>query len=86
MKKYTIEVIIENKPAARDPEAETIQRDLVLRSGYDMIKSIRSGKYLRLEVESESEDDAINIVFDMCNKLRIYNPVVHVCTIKSKKD
>ncbi|MHA1229787.1 MAG: phosphoribosylformylglycinamidine synthase subunit PurS [Candidatus Helarchaeota archaeon] len=79
---YTVEVIIENKPAARDPEGETIQKDLILRSGYDMIKSVRSGKYLRIKIEAGTPTEAEKKVFDMCNALRIYNPVVHTCTIK----
>ncbi|RLI05184.1 phosphoribosylformylglycinamidine synthase PurS protein, partial [Candidatus Bathyarchaeota archaeon] len=27
MKTFTVEVIIQNKPAARDPEGETIRKD-----------------------------------------------------------
>ncbi|MHA1311518.1 MAG: phosphoribosylformylglycinamidine synthase subunit PurS [Candidatus Helarchaeota archaeon] len=82
MKSFIVEVIIENKPAARDPEGETIQKDLVLRNGYNMIKNIRSGKYLRIEIDSENSESAEKKVFDMCNELRIFNPVVHKCTIK----
>jgi phosphoribosylformylglycinamidine synthase len=82
MKIYTIEVVIENKPAARDPEGETIQKDLAYRGGYKKIKSIRSGKYLRIEIESDSPEEAEKTIFDMCNELRIFNPVVHTCTTK----
>ena len=82
---YTVEVVIENKPAARDPEGEIIQKDLVYRSGYDIIKSIRSGKYLRIEINSKTSNEAEKKVFEMCNELRIFNPVVHICTIKVKE-
>ncbi|MHA1270326.1 MAG: phosphoribosylformylglycinamidine synthase subunit PurS [Candidatus Helarchaeota archaeon] len=85
MPAYIVEVIIENKPAARDPEGETIQKDLVLRSGYNMVKSIRAGKYLKIEVESKSSDEAKEKIFNMCNELRIFNPVVHTCTINVKE-
>ncbi|MBD3227347.1 MAG: phosphoribosylformylglycinamidine synthase subunit PurS [Candidatus Lokiarchaeota archaeon] len=81
---YTVEVIIQNKPAARDPEGETIQKDLVYRGGYNKVKSIRSGKYLKIDIESESPDEAKDKVFEMCNELRIFNPVVHTCTTKIK--
>ena len=79
---YIVEVVIENKKAARDPEGETIQKDLIYRSGYDSIKSVRSGKYLRIEIESDTPESAEKRVFEMCNELRIFNPVVHTCKIK----
>ena len=84
MKTFLVEVIIENKPAARDPEGETIYRDLVCRGGYEQIKSVRTGKYLRMIVEAESKDEAKKLVVDMCNALRIYNPVVHTNKVNVK--
>jgi phosphoribosylformylglycinamidine synthase len=84
MSTYTVEIIIENKPAARDPEGETIWRDLVMKGGYSSIESIRSAKLLRAKVVASSEEDAKNTVFKMCNELRIFNPVAHMCTIDVK--
>ena len=81
---YTVEIIIENKPAARDPEGETIWRDLVMKGGYGSVKSIRSAKLLRARVGASSEEDAKNTIFRMCNELRIFNPVAHTCTINVK--
>jgi len=78
---YTVEIIIENKSAARDPEGETIWRDLVMKGGYSSVKSIRSAKLLRAKVNEPSELEAKNTIFKMCNELRIFNPVAHVCTI-----
>ena len=82
---YTVEVIIENKPIARDPEGETIQRDLILRGGYAQVESVRTGKYVRLIVKAESPEEAKKIVFKLCNDLRIYNPVVHTCRIEVRE-
>jgi len=45
---YKIEISLENKPAARDPVAETIKRDLLAKKGYDQVSKVRSGQYLRL--------------------------------------
>lgn len=84
MRTYIVEVVIENKPAARDPEGEAIWRDLMVREGFRAVKSVRSGKYLRLLVEAESEEESKNLTVKMCNDLRIYNPVVHVCTVSVK--
>ena len=81
-KHYTVEVIIENKPAARDPEGETIYKDLILKGGYESVKSVRTGKYLKVLVDANDKKQAEKIVFDMCNALRIYNPVVHTHKIR----
>ena len=84
MAEYTVEIVIENKPAARDPEGETIWRDLVTKGGYGTVKSIRTAKLLRVKVSAPSENDAKNIIFKMCNELRIFNPVAHTCSINIK--
>ena len=72
---WRIEVILENKPAARDPVGETIKRDLLAKKGYDMVSNVRSGQYLRFNLEAENEDRAKDIIEDLLNKLRIFNPV-----------
>lgn len=72
---YIVEIVLENKPAARDPVGETIKRDLLAKKGYDMVSNVRSGQYLRLYLEAESEQKAQDIVEDLLNKLRIFNPV-----------
>ena len=82
MKSFLVEVTIQNKPLAQDPEGETIKRNLISRGGYSSVKSVRSGKYLQLQVEAASEETAHALVSRMCNELRIFNPVVHTCSIK----
>lgn len=72
---YIVEIVLENKPAARDPVGETIKRDLLAKKGYDMVSNVRSGQYLRFYLEAESERKAQDIVEDLLNKLRIFNPV-----------
>jgi len=81
---YTVDVIIQNKPAAKDPEGETILRELIHRHGFGMVESARVGKFIRLKISAESEKEAEQIAFRMCNELRIYNPVVHTCAIEVK--
>ena len=75
LQEFVIEVIITNKEKARDPVGETIKRDLLAKKGYDMVSNVRSGQYLRFNLDTESEERAKNIVEDLLNKLRIYNPV-----------
>ena len=85
MPKFNAEVIIEGKKNARDPEGETIMRDLMIKHGYDMVSSVRSGKILKVILEAKNEKDAEDICWNMVNELRIYNPVAHICSIKIVK-
>lgn len=82
MPKFLIEIIIEGKKNARDPEGETIMRDLMIKHGYDMVESVRSGKILKVILDATDEKAAENICWKMVNELRIYNPIAHMCTIK----
>ena len=82
---YIIEIIIENKPAAKDPEGVTIQKDLLNKGGYSQVKSVRTGKYLRAIIQAKTETDALEMARKFCNELRIYNPVVHTIDIKIKE-
>jgi len=82
---FIIEISLENKPAARDPVAETIKRDLLAKKGYDNVSKVRSGQYLRLTLEANNEEDAKEIVTNMCNDLRIFNPVTQNLNIINVK-
>ncbi|MHA1265803.1 MAG: phosphoribosylformylglycinamidine synthase subunit PurS [Candidatus Helarchaeota archaeon] len=84
MPEFTVEIVIENKPAARDPEGQTVQKDLINRGGYNMVTSVRSGKYFRMKVIASDETQAKEIVYKLSNDLRIFNPIAHVCSITVK--
>jgi len=84
METYTVEIVIENKPAARDPEGEAIWRDLIVKGGFGDVKSVRSGKYLRVTLEAEGLEEAERRVLEMCNALRIYNPLIHPCRVEGR--
>ena len=79
---YPVEVTIANKPQARDPEGETIARDLIHKKGLERIKEVRTGKVLSLKVEAASEEEARHLTFTACNDLRLYNPVAHSISIR----
>ncbi len=76
-------VVISNKEGARDPEGETILRDLVHRSGFGDVKSIRAGKSLRIDVEALDRKTAEALVRKMCDDLRIYNPAAHSLLVEA---
>ena len=79
---FTVEVVVENKPLARDPEGETIHRNLILKGGYSQVTSVRAGKLLRMNVEARSSEDAKQLVRKLCDDLRIYNPASHICQVR----
>lgn len=79
---FSVEVIISNKPHARDPEGETIVRDLIHKNGFESVKEIRTGKVLTIKVEAANEREAQDKVLLMCNDLRLYNPVAHSLSVR----
>ena len=83
MPKYIVQVIIENKPYINDPEGETIHRDLVVKGGYSNVQSVMSAKMLNMVVNTKTEKDEEATVKKLCEELRIFNPVVSNCTVKS---
>lgn len=82
--RFLVVVTIENKPHINDPEGETIHRDLIVKGGYSNVKSVRCAKTLKMVVKEKSERDAEKIVEKLCEELRIFNPVVSDCIIKSE--
>ena len=81
MAKYLVVVTIENKEQVGDPEGETIKKDLILRSGYSKVESVKSAKCYNIVINTNSEEEAKKDVTKLCEELRIYNPVVSNCTI-----
>ena len=85
MYNYPVEIIISNKTQARDPEGETIIRDLIHKEGFQCVKSVRTGKVLTITLEAESVKSAHELAFKLCNDLRLYNPVAHAITIRVRE-
>ena len=81
-RRFPVEIIISNKPQARDPEGETIARDLMHKAGFECVRNVRTGKLLLAEVEASDEKCAKEKVLAMCNDLRLYNPVAHTVTVR----
>ena len=79
---FSVEIIISNKPQARDPEGETIIRDLIHKKGLQFVKEVRTGKLLVLKVEASSEQEAGTKALQMCNDLRLYNPIAHAVNMR----
>ena len=86
MQTYIVHVIIENKPNISDPEGDTILNDLVLKNKNPSIKKIRVGKMLKFTVEASGGKKAEKIVENVCQELRIFNPLVSNAVIEAKTD
>jgi phosphoribosylformylglycinamidine synthase len=84
MSTFVVNVIIENKPNISDPEGDTILNDLVLKSKNPSIKKIRAGKILKFTVESTDKKKAEKTVENICQELRIFNPLVSKVVIEAK--
>lgn len=85
---FIVEVVLENKPAARDPVGETIKRDLLAKKGYNSVSNVRSGQYLRIYIKASNQEEAKTIINKMCNDLRIFNPITqnfNILKVSNKK-
>jgi phosphoribosylformylglycinamidine synthase len=83
---FLANVSIENKSFLNDPEGETILNDLILKEGYHDIISVRTAKTLMIEILAKNSDDAEIKIREMCNNLRVYNPIVSECKIVIQKN
>jgi len=81
MSTYTVHVTIENKPGINDPEGETILNDLVLKGNYSFVTKIRSAKMLKFTIKEKDKKSAEKKVCQLCDELRIYNPMVSRITV-----
>jgi len=84
MPTYVVHVIIENKPNISDPEGDTILNDLVLKGNNSSVKKINVGKILKFTVDATDKKMAEKIVENICQELRIFNPLVSKVMIEAK--
>lgn len=81
MTTFTVHVTIENKPGISDPEGDTILNDLVLKGTHKSISKIKTAKMLKFTIEEKDQETAQSKVQDICNELRIFNPMVSKVTL-----
>lgn len=78
---YDVHVTIENKPGISDPEGDTILNDLVLKGTDSTISKIKTAKMLKFTINEKDKKSAQKTIQEICNELRIYNPMVSKVTI-----
>lgn len=79
---FKVHVIIENKPGISDPEGDTILNDLVLKGSFSSVTKIRSAKMLKFDIKEKNKIEAKKRIQNLCDELRIYNPMVSKVTIQ----
>ena len=63
-----VKIFVSLKNGVLDPQGKAIERSLHT-LGYNEVHDIRVGKYLELEVDAASRDDAEIRIREMCDKL-----------------
>ena len=81
MGNYRVHVTIEYKPGISDPEGKTILNDLVLKGTHQNVSKINTAKMLKFTITENNKESAQSKVKELCDELRIYNPMVSVVTI-----
>ena len=84
MQKWLANVYVTLKPVVNDPPGLSI-RDALHNLGYEQVSAVRSGKYLRLHLESPDETSASEAVDDMCKRL-LANPVIEDYTFNLEEE
>jgi phosphoribosylformylglycinamidine synthase len=74
MAKFRAEVFVVLKALVNDPEGLVI-RDALRTIGFNEVASVRSGKFLTIELEAEDAAEAEARLTQMCDKL-LANPVI----------
>lgn len=82
MATFSVNVTIENKPGISDPEGETILNDLVLKGTHKTVSKIKTAKMLKFTINEKDKKTARNKIQEICDELRIYNPMVSKVTIE----
>lgn len=83
MATYTVHVTIENKPGISDPEGDTILNDLVLKGTHKTVSKIKTAKMLKFTIKEKDKKIAEKKVHQICDELRIYNPMVSKVTVEA---
>lgn len=72
---FNVEVKVGLKLGVSDPEGSNTLKSLEL-LGYDQVRSVKSLKVYRMEVDAPTEEEARAKVEEMCLKI-LTNPVIH---------
>jgi phosphoribosylformylglycinamidine synthase len=69
-----VKIFVSLKPGVLDPQGKALEQSLHS-LGYKEVQKVRMGKFLELNLETESRDNAEARIREMCEKL-LTNPVI----------
>ena len=72
--RWLAEVVVLPKEGVNDPQGEAIRGGLAM-LGYDAVRRVRSGRFIRLTLEAADAEAARRSVSAMCDRL-LANPVI----------
>jgi phosphoribosylformylglycinamidine synthase PurS subunit len=74
MQKWLANIHVTLKPVVNDPPGLAI-RDALHNLGFDGVETVRSGKYIQVCLNADSEEEARAAIDSMCRRL-LANPVI----------
>ena len=69
-----VKIFVSLKRGVLDPQGKAIERSLHS-LGYGEARDVRMGKYIELDVDSDSRESVVARIREMCDKL-LANPVI----------
>ncbi|MEM1598871.1 MAG: phosphoribosylformylglycinamidine synthase subunit PurS [Pyrobaculum sp.] len=76
---FAVYVNVTYKPAVREPEGETISKELLERFGHQV--KVRAGKCLVMYIDASTPDEAAEKALKIAREARLGNPNVHVVEV-----
>lgn len=73
MSRYRLEVLVTPRPGLLDPQGKAVHHALN-NLGWSEVERVRIGKAIHVDVQADSESEAVEKVEAMCRKL-LANPV-----------
>ena len=76
----TVKIIVTYKPGILDPQGQTVLQNL-RRLGHRDIHDVRIGKYVEIDLEAPSRDDAEKTVSQISDRM-LANPVIETFRVE----
>jgi len=75
-----VKVIVTHKPGVLDPQGQTVLQSL-RQLGYRNIRDVRIGKYIEIELDATSREDAERQAAQISDKM-LANPVIETFRVE----
>ena len=82
--KFTVEINIMPLKALLDPQGKAVTNSMH-KIGFNEVSNVRVGKHITLEIEADSEEQAMERVNEACNKI-LTNPIIEGYDYVLKKE